>query len=72
MIEETTVDVGGVRTFLRRTGGEGPPTVFVHGNPTHSEDWMPFLERIDGRRSRSISRDGGAQSDRIQPGSTEA
>jgi pimeloyl-ACP methyl ester carboxylesterase len=24
------------------------PTVFVHGNPSHSEDWVPFLERLDG------------------------
>ncbi len=37
-----------MRTFTRRVEGEGPPTVFVHGNPTHSEDWLPFLERIDG------------------------
>jgi pimeloyl-ACP methyl ester carboxylesterase len=22
--------------------------VFVHGNPSHSEDWQPFLDRIDG------------------------
>ena len=37
-----------MRTFFRRVGGEGPPAVFVHGNPTHSEDWLPFLERLDG------------------------
>ncbi|MEK6277982.1 MAG: alpha/beta hydrolase [Actinomycetota bacterium] len=47
-IEELTIDVGGVRTFCRRVPGEGPPTVFVHGNPTHSEDWLPFLSRIEG------------------------
>jgi pimeloyl-ACP methyl ester carboxylesterase len=28
--------------------GEGPPAVFVHGNPTHSEDWQPFQERMNG------------------------
>ena len=37
-----------MRTFYRRVAGDGPPTVFVHGNPTHSEDWLPFLERLDG------------------------
>jgi pimeloyl-ACP methyl ester carboxylesterase len=47
-IEETTVEVDGVPTFLRRVPGEGPPAVFVHGNPTHSEDWLPFLSRIEG------------------------
>ncbi len=40
--------VDGVSTFFRRVPGEGPPVVFVHGNPTHSEDWQPFLERIPG------------------------
>jgi pimeloyl-ACP methyl ester carboxylesterase len=48
VIEETFVDVDGVRTFVRRREGDGPPVVFVHGNPTHSEDWTPFIERLDG------------------------
>lgn len=47
-IEESTLDVDGVATFVRRVGGEGVPTVFVHGHPTHSQDWVPFLERIEG------------------------
>jgi pimeloyl-ACP methyl ester carboxylesterase len=47
-IEEHVAYVDGVRTFYRRVAGEGPPAVFVHGNPTHSEDWLSFLERIDG------------------------
>jgi pimeloyl-ACP methyl ester carboxylesterase len=42
------VDVDGVRVFLRQVPGDGPVTVFAHGNPTHSGDWTPFLERIDG------------------------
>ncbi len=25
-----------------------PPVVYVHGSPTHSEDWVPFLERTGG------------------------
>jgi pimeloyl-ACP methyl ester carboxylesterase len=40
--------VDGVSTFFRRVPGEGAPVVFVHGNPTHSEDWQPFLERLEG------------------------
>ena len=47
-IETGTVMVDGVSTFFRRVQGDGPPVVFVHGNPSHSEDWQPFLERIDG------------------------
>ncbi len=35
--------------FVRRGGGaDGLPTLFVHGNPTSSEDWAPFLERLRG------------------------
>jgi pimeloyl-ACP methyl ester carboxylesterase len=47
-IETGTVMVDGVSTFFRRLPGDGPPVVFVHGNPTHSEDWQPFLERMQG------------------------
>jgi pimeloyl-ACP methyl ester carboxylesterase len=47
-IETGTAMVDGVSTFFRRIPGEGPPAVFVHGNPTHSEDWLPFLERMSG------------------------
>jgi pimeloyl-ACP methyl ester carboxylesterase len=47
-IETGTVMVDGVSTFFRRVKGDGPPTVFAHGVPTHSEDWQPFLERTTG------------------------
>ena len=47
-IEEATAAVDGVEVFYRCTAGEGEPTVFVHGNPSHSEDWVPFIERVDG------------------------
>jgi pimeloyl-ACP methyl ester carboxylesterase len=47
-IEERIVDVDGVRVFYRRVPGDGAPTIFVHGNPSHSEDWVPFLERLEG------------------------
>ncbi len=38
----------GVRVFYRRVAGDGTPTVYCHGNPTHGEDWVPFLERSAG------------------------
>lgn len=47
-IETGSVVVDDVAIFFRRIPGDGPPTVFVHGVPTHSEDWMPFLERMQG------------------------
>jgi pimeloyl-ACP methyl ester carboxylesterase len=47
-IETGTVMVDGVSTFFRRVPGEGPPALFVHGVPVHSEDWMPFLRRMSG------------------------
>jgi pimeloyl-ACP methyl ester carboxylesterase len=47
-IETATVLVDGVSTFYRRVPGDGPPVLFVHGNPTHSEDWVPVLERMRG------------------------
>ncbi len=35
--------------FVRRGGGtDGVPTLFVHGNPTSSEDWLPFFARLRG------------------------
>jgi pimeloyl-ACP methyl ester carboxylesterase len=47
-IEESSIDVDGVATFYRRTEGDGVPTVFVHGNPTSSSDWVGFMEQLDG------------------------
>jgi pimeloyl-ACP methyl ester carboxylesterase len=46
-VEQCFIDVDGVRICARVVDGSGPPTVFAHGNPTHSGDWQPFLERID-------------------------
>jgi pimeloyl-ACP methyl ester carboxylesterase len=45
-VDESMVDVAGVKTFVRHgSGGEGPPTIFVHGNPDSSLEWLPFLAR---------------------------
>ena len=45
-ISESTVAVDGLGVFVRHSEGEGPPAVFVHGNPTDSADWVPFMERL--------------------------
>lgn len=41
-----TIELDGMRIFHRCRGGEGVPTLFVHGNPTNSADWQEFLERM--------------------------
>lgn len=65
-IEEAKLVVDGVRVFYRRVPGEGTPTVYCHGNPTHSEDWVPFLER--GGPAIAIDMPGWGRSDRPDPG----
>ncbi len=49
VIHERESDVNGVSVFYRETEGDGVPTLFVHGNPTSSAQWLPFLERLPGR-----------------------
>lgn len=46
--EEKWVDVDGVEVFWREAPFDGLPTLYLHGNPTDSTDWLPFLERIGG------------------------
>ena len=64
-IEEGELRVDGVRVFYRRVAGEGTPTVYCHGNPTHGEDWLPFLER--GGPALAIDMPGWGRSDRPDP-----
>jgi pimeloyl-ACP methyl ester carboxylesterase len=45
--------------------GEGTPTVYCHGNPTHGEDWLPFMER--GGAAVAIDMPGWGRSDRPDP-----
>jgi pimeloyl-ACP methyl ester carboxylesterase len=65
-VETGTVDVDGVATFFRRVPGDGPPAVFVHGNPTHSADWLPILERMRGP-ALALDLPGFGRSDRPEP-----
>jgi pimeloyl-ACP methyl ester carboxylesterase len=60
-IEEAELVVDGVRVFYRRVTGEGTPVVYCHGNPTHGEDWLPFLER--GGPAIAIDMPGWGRSD---------
>jgi pimeloyl-ACP methyl ester carboxylesterase len=66
-VEQRVVHVDGVRTFYRAVGGDGPPVLFVHGNPGHSEDWTPFLERLE-RPAVALDLPGWGASERPPPG----
>ncbi len=66
MVETGSVVVDGIGTYFRRVPGEGPPTVFVHGVPQHSEAWMPFLERVEGP-AVAFDLPGFGRSDRPDP-----
>jgi pimeloyl-ACP methyl ester carboxylesterase len=64
-VEEAELRIDGVRIFYRRVAGEGTPTVYCHGNPTHGEDWLPFLER--GGPAIAIDMPGWGRSDKPDP-----
>lgn len=61
-IEGLTLTVDGVRVFARIRAGEGVPAVYVHGNPTHSAQWLPFMER--GGAAVAVDLPGWGRSDR--------
>jgi pimeloyl-ACP methyl ester carboxylesterase len=65
-VEERELVVDGVKVFYRRVPGEGTPVVYCHGNPTHGEDWVPFMER--GGAAVAIDMPGWGRSDRPDPG----
>jgi len=65
-IEEGQLRLDGVNVFYRRVAGEGTPTVYCHGNPTHGEDWLPFLER-GGGPAIAIDMPGWGRSDHPDP-----
>ena len=64
-IEEAELVVDGTRVFYRRVPGEGTPVVYCHGNPTHGEDWLPFMER--GGPAIAIDMPGWGRSARPDP-----
>ena len=56
-VAQRVIHVDGMRTFYRRVEGEGSPALFVHGHPTHSEDWVGFLERLGGLGRSAVALD---------------
>ena len=49
-VDERRAEIGGIEIFWREaapTDG-GAPVVYVHGVPTSSDDWLPFLKRTGG------------------------
>jgi pimeloyl-ACP methyl ester carboxylesterase len=53
-IASHTGEIGGLPVFWRRaeapdgTPADVAPTLYLHGVPTSSDDWLPFLERSGG------------------------
>lgn len=45
-IAERSAQVAGLGIHYRQAGDA--PNLFLHGVPTHSHDWIPFLERTGG------------------------
>ena len=49
-VEEHTGEIDGQPVFWRSApaAGDRAPVLYVHGVPTSSDDWVPFLERTGG------------------------
>lgn len=45
-MRERQEEIGGLPVFWREAGTA--PVLYLHGNPTSSDDWIPFLERTGG------------------------
>jgi pimeloyl-ACP methyl ester carboxylesterase len=45
-VEEHSAKVAGLEVHYRQAGDA--PILYLHGVPTHSYDWLPFLERTGG------------------------
>jgi pimeloyl-ACP methyl ester carboxylesterase len=47
---EREATVGGIGTRYWEAEGPGDPVLFVHGNPSNADDWLPFMSRLEGKR----------------------
>lgn len=47
-IDEDTITIDQSPVFYRRAPSPGTPPLYLHGIPTSSDDWIPFLERTGG------------------------
>lgn len=67
VISGERIRLAGIETYVRRRRGEGTPTLYVHGNPTHSADWIPFLRATDGP-AIALDLPNFGRSERVDPG----
>jgi pimeloyl-ACP methyl ester carboxylesterase len=67
MIAERRAETSAGETRVLEVDGPRPehPVFLFHGNPSNAEDWVPFLNRLEGRR-RALAPDllGWGKSDR--------
>lgn len=47
-VDEHTIELASSPAFYRSAGALEAPPVYLHGLPTHSEDWTALLERTGG------------------------
>jgi pimeloyl-ACP methyl ester carboxylesterase len=47
-VQDRRGEVAGLPVFWREARAAGVPVLYVHGVPTNSDDWVPFLERTGG------------------------
>jgi pimeloyl-ACP methyl ester carboxylesterase len=47
-VDEHTIELGEGPVFYHSSPYEGDPVLYLHGAPTSSIDWIPFLERTGG------------------------
>jgi pimeloyl-ACP methyl ester carboxylesterase len=47
-VEENTTQIDGSPVIYRSAPLDGPPLLYLHGVPTSSADWLPFLEQVGG------------------------
>jgi pimeloyl-ACP methyl ester carboxylesterase len=49
-LAERRLEIAEVEVFVRQaeTADGRAPVLYVHGNPTNSDDWIEFLERTGG------------------------
>jgi pimeloyl-ACP methyl ester carboxylesterase len=47
-VDEHTIELGEGPVFYRSSASQGDPVLYLHGAPTSSDDWIPFLEVTGG------------------------
>jgi len=47
-VDEHTIELGEGPVFYHSSPFDGDPVLYLHGSPTSSDDWIPFLERTGG------------------------